>query len=131
LDTTFGDQDHGFDGEQLTRPKLELTEKVLPDAVYCEQPMPSMQKVWVPQSTEKELESKSKAQPVFEVAARTNVSILPLTVQLSLALLQIGQAYVCVGPDPPLAPSLSTMPPHAAESTRRPNPEIRRTTLET
>jgi hypothetical protein len=119
----------------LTRPKLEFTENVLPDAVYFEQPMPSMQKVWVSQSIENEPESKSKAQPVFDVASRTKVSVLPLTTQDRLALLQIGQAYCAAAPEPPepLLPSLSTTPPHALASTTvkkhpPPSPEIHRTT---
>jgi hypothetical protein len=112
-----------------------LTENVLPDAAYFAQPMPSMQKVWVSQSIEKELESKSKAQPVFDVASRTRVSVLPLTAQDKLALLQIGQAACTAAPAPPtlLLPSLSATPPQppasdARKKHREPNPEIRRTT---
>jgi hypothetical protein len=82
-----------FDAEQLTRPKLELTANALPDAAYFAQPIPSMQNVCVVQSIENELESKSKLQPVFEFAVRTRLSVLPLTMQLSLALPQIGHAY--------------------------------------
>jgi hypothetical protein len=123
-------------GEQLTRPKLEFTEKVLPDALYFAQPAPSMQNVWLVQSMENALDSKSKAQPVFEVAARTRLSVLPLTMQLSRALLQIGQAN-CAAPPPPDAPpvpSLSTTPPHeqthaTAHSTTA-SPEIRQTTAQ-
>jgi hypothetical protein len=118
-------------GEQFTRPNEELTENVLPDAVYLEQPRPSMQNVCVVQSTEKELESKSKAQPVFDVAARTKLSVLPLTTQLSLALLQIGQAYCVAAPEPPApVPSLSTTPPHAlaSDDPRMPSPKNHRTT---
>ncbi len=122
-------------GEQFTRPREELTEKVLPDAVYLEQPIPSIQNVCVPQSIENELESKSKAQPVLDVAARTKLSVLPLTTHVSLALLQIGQAYCCAAPEPPegvLPPSLSTTPPQAlapaSDNPRSPNPKIRRTT---
>jgi hypothetical protein len=108
----------------------------LPDAVYFEQPKPSMQNICESQSTENEFEPKSKAQPVFEVAARTKLSALPFTVQLSLALLQIGQAYVIVlllAP-PVLVPSLSTTPPHAPTEPKnraqKPNPESHRTTLQ-
>jgi hypothetical protein len=78
--------------------------------------MPSMQKVWEPQSIENELEPKSKAQPVFDVAVRCKLSVLPLTTQLSLALLQTGQAYCGLAPALPAADvpeSLSTTPPHA------------------
>lgn len=71
---------------------LEFTLIELPEAVYFEQPKPSMQNVCVSQSTEKELEPKSKAQPVFEVADRTKLSVLLLSMQVSFALLQIGQA---------------------------------------
>ena len=51
-----------------------------------------MQKVCALQSTENELESKLKAQPVLEVLVRASRSVLPFTTQLSLALLQMGQA---------------------------------------
>lgn len=124
-------------GEQLTRPNEELTEKALPEAVYFAQPAPSTQNVWLVQSTENALESKSKAQPVFEVAARTRLSVLPLTTQLSCALLQMGQAYCGAPPLPPEAlpvPSLSTTPPHenthATDDSTIAGPEIRQTTAE-
>jgi hypothetical protein len=122
-------------GEQFTRPREELTENVLPDAVYLEQPIPSIQNVCVPQSIENELESKLKAQPVLDVAARTKLSVLPFTTHVSLALLQMGQAYCGAAPEPPddvPPPSLSTTPPHpaapASDHPRTPNPKIRRTT---
>lgn len=124
-------------GEQLTRPNEEFTEKVLPDAVYFAQPTSSMQNVWLSQSIENALEPKSKAQPVFEVAARTRLSVLPLTTQLSCALLQMGQANCAAPPLPPEAPpvpSLSTTPPHdkahATEDSTIASPEIRHTTAE-
>jgi hypothetical protein len=122
-------------GEQLTRPREEFTEKVLPDAVYLEQPIPSIQNVCVAQSIENELESKLKAQPVLDVVTRSKLSVLPLTTHLSLALLQMGQAYCGAAPEPPddvPAPSLSTTPPHAAglasANPRTAHPELRRTT---
>ena len=122
-------------GEQFTAPKLDLTEKALPEAVYFEQPMPSMQNVSLSQSTENELESKAKAQPVFDVASRTSVSLLPLTTQLSLALLQIAQANCALVPEVPADDpglSVSTTPPHAPAPTSdnpiQPNPNSHRTT---
>jgi len=63
-----------------------------PLVVYPEHPKPSMQKVWVSQSTENLFEPKSKAQPVLEVAARVSVSVFPLTTQLNFAFAQIGHA---------------------------------------
>jgi hypothetical protein len=124
-------------GEQATRPKLESTEKALPDTVYWEQPMPSMQKVWLAQSIENELESKSKAQPVFELAARTKWSVLPFTTQLSLALLQMGQAYCGavlalpaaeVPASPVTAPPQAAMPALTSDSPIEISPKLHRTT---
>jgi hypothetical protein len=117
-------------GEQLTLPNEEFTEKVLPEAVYFAQPTPSMQNVWLVQSMENALDPKSKAQPVFEVAARTRLSVLPLTMQLSCALLQRAQAN-CGAPPLPPVPSLSTTPPHeTAHTSAIASPKIRQTTAE-
>ena len=94
-----------------------------------------MQNVCVSQSTEKALEPKSKAQPVFELAARVSVSVFLLTTQLSLAFAQIGQAYVCAGAPPLLVSLVSTTPPHAlCKSQSNPpsiNPENHRATPQT
>ena len=79
-------------GEHCTGPSSVFTVKPLPLVWYEEQPKPSMQNVCVSQSTEKALEPKSKAQPVFELAARVSVSMFPFTLQLSFAFEQIGQA---------------------------------------
>jgi hypothetical protein len=71
-----------------------LTVMVLPAVVYFRQSLPSKQNIWLGHSIEKELESSPKAQPVFERELRVNASSPPLTRQVSLALLQIGQAGV-------------------------------------
>jgi hypothetical protein len=123
-------------GAQLMRPIAELTENVLPEAVYFEHPKPWMQKFCEPQSTENELESKSKAHPVLELLVRSKVSVLPLTTQLSLALLQMGQAYCWAGdPELPAEPSLSTTPPqalrHRTDQQTKTNPGNHRTTPHT
>jgi hypothetical protein len=95
--------------------------------------MLSMQNVWLSQSTENELESKAKAHPVFDVASRTSVSVLPLTMQLSLALLQMAQANCALAPEVPAEElSVSTAPPHApapaSDNPSQPNPKSHRTT---
>ena len=92
---------------------------MLPDAVYLEQPISRIQNVCVLQSMENEPESKSKPQPVLEVVVRSKLSVLPLTTHVSLALLQMGQAYCGAAPEPAeppddVPPSLMTTPPHAA-----------------
>jgi hypothetical protein len=116
-------------GEQFTSPNVERTEKVLPEPVYVEQPTPSMQNVCVSQSTEKELEPKSNAQPVFEVAARTSESVLLFTAQVSVALLQMGQANGAFAPAPASPPpSLDAIPPHAPTKQHPTNPAIHRPT---
>ena len=59
-----------LEGEQLKGPKLVLTLMVLPDVVYFRQSLPSKQKVRSVHRIEKELESSSKVQLVFESAVR-------------------------------------------------------------